>query len=298
MTFAPGTNGGHGHVWARPDGYKARCGGPGLCIPCSLDLTDKIKSMPHPNGSNMAPNKPSMQIWIDTEFIEDGKTIELLSIGMVREDGQALYMENNEADLSKAGEWVQSNVIVHLDWQHNGFPRSEIAETVRAFAGDGPVFWGYYADYDWVVLCQLFGTMMDLPKGWPMYCRDVKQLCDDLGNPKLPTQRGTKHNAYEDALWTREAWRYLNLLSVNKRGEASPRSILPIHNRVSGDAPAWYTADGAAGWAAGYNTAVSDVEPHFQKNKFELAKAETAMAVLQHTGYRYDGRTWSKANPE
>lgn len=34
------------------------------------------------------------------------------------------------------------------------------------------------ADYDWVVLCQLYGTMMDLPKGWPMYCRDVKQLCD------------------------------------------------------------------------------------------------------------------------
>lgn len=27
-----------------------------------------------------------MKIWFDTEFIEDGKTIDLISIGMVRED--------------------------------------------------------------------------------------------------------------------------------------------------------------------------------------------------------------------
>lgn len=33
----PGTNTGHGHVWERPDGFKARCGGPGLCKECSSD---------------------------------------------------------------------------------------------------------------------------------------------------------------------------------------------------------------------------------------------------------------------
>ena len=33
----PGTNTGHGHVWARPDGVKARCGGPALCKQCSAD---------------------------------------------------------------------------------------------------------------------------------------------------------------------------------------------------------------------------------------------------------------------
>lgn len=32
-----GTNTGHGHVWARPDGVKMRCGGPGLCDTCSKD---------------------------------------------------------------------------------------------------------------------------------------------------------------------------------------------------------------------------------------------------------------------
>lgn len=30
-------NTGHGHVWPRPDGVKARCGGPGMCSECSRD---------------------------------------------------------------------------------------------------------------------------------------------------------------------------------------------------------------------------------------------------------------------
>jgi|GEM_PF-3905032 len=30
-------NYGHGHVWPRPDGVKARCGGPGICARCAND---------------------------------------------------------------------------------------------------------------------------------------------------------------------------------------------------------------------------------------------------------------------
>lgn len=33
-----GSNAGHGHVQERPDGMKARCGGPGLCDVCSRAL--------------------------------------------------------------------------------------------------------------------------------------------------------------------------------------------------------------------------------------------------------------------
>lgn len=40
-------------------------------------------------------------------------------------------------------------------------------------------FYAYYADYDWVVFCWLFGRMIDLPKGFPMYCRDLKQMLDE-----------------------------------------------------------------------------------------------------------------------
>ena len=42
MTYAPGTNTGHGWVWIRPDHMRARCGGPALCAQCDQDMTDKL----------------------------------------------------------------------------------------------------------------------------------------------------------------------------------------------------------------------------------------------------------------
>lgn len=148
-----------------------------------------------------------MRIWFDTEFIEDGRTIDLLSIGMIRDDGATYYAECAGVDLSKADRWVQANVLPHMTGVVT--ERAEIAQQIVAFAGPHPEFWAYYADYDWVAICQLFGRMVDLPEGWPMYCRDVKQLCDAKGSPLLPKQEGTEHNALDDALWTRKAWQFL-----------------------------------------------------------------------------------------
>jgi hypothetical protein len=149
-----------------------------------------------------------MRFWFDTEFIEDGKTIDLISIGVVAEDGRGFYAESSECDLTRASPWVRENVLPHL----NGFvvDRKVIAQQLVEFMGEEPEIWAYYADYDWVALCQLFGTMMDLPNGWPMFCRDVKQLADSLGNPDLPPQdTSTEHNAMADAQWTRSAWEFL-----------------------------------------------------------------------------------------
>ena len=151
-----------------------------------------------------------MKVFIDTEFIEAGNChpLELLSVGIICEDGREFYAVNDEADLIHANDWVKANVLPHL-----GLPRMnrlEIRDRIQQFVGAGkPEFWGYYADYDWVVFCQLFGTMIDLPKGWPMYCRDIKQLCDSLGNPELPKQNSMEHNALNDAQWNLKAWHYL-----------------------------------------------------------------------------------------
>jgi hypothetical protein len=152
-----------------------------------------------------------MRYWFDTEFIEDGKTIDLISIGIVSEDGREFYAQNSECDHSRASDWVKENVIAKLaPRKHDLLSLAAIRSGVLDFVGaTKPEFWAYFADYDWVVLCQLFGTMMDLPKGWPMYCRDVKQLCDGLGNPDLPAQMEGEHHALADARWTREAWNYL-----------------------------------------------------------------------------------------
>lgn len=37
MPGGPGLNAGHGHVYPRPDGTRARCGGPALCGSCKKD---------------------------------------------------------------------------------------------------------------------------------------------------------------------------------------------------------------------------------------------------------------------
>jgi hypothetical protein len=147
-----------------------------------------------------------MRFWFDTEFIEDGRTIDLMSIGVVSEDGRTYYAETNDWIPGKASQWVRDNVIPHLRRGAAIKPRDVIARELVEFMGEKPEIWAYYADYDWVALCQLFGTMMALPEGWPMYCRDVKQWADMLGNPRLPKQTSQEHNALADAKWNREAW--------------------------------------------------------------------------------------------
>jgi hypothetical protein len=150
-----------------------------------------------------------MRYWFDTEFIEDGKTIDLVSIGIVAEDGRTYYAESSEFEAGKAHPWVTENVLSQLGPSEQRKPRARIRDEVRAFIHARPEFWAYYAAYDWVALAQLFGTMRDLPEGWPGYCRDLKQWCDDLGNPPLPEQTTREHHALNDAWWTRQVWEFL-----------------------------------------------------------------------------------------
>ena len=75
--------------------------------------------------------------------------------------------------------------------------------------GIKPELWGYYADYDWVALCQLYGTMMDLPEGWPKFCLDLKQLSVDVGSPQHPPDPEGEHNALVDARWNRDLYGFL-----------------------------------------------------------------------------------------
>lgn len=173
-----------------------------------------------------------MKYFLDTEFIEYPRTIDLISIGLVREDGGEYYAISTEFDGSKASEWVKKNVINLLSDRYpmNDSPeerelasawksREQIKEDILAFTGEEytgfvggspPEFWAYYGDYDWVAFCWLFGTMMDLPSGFPMYCRDIKQWADSLGNPELPRQAEGEHNALADAKHNRVMWEFLH----------------------------------------------------------------------------------------
>ncbi len=156
------------------------------------------------------------RFFYDTEFIEYPGCIDLISIGIVDSKGCEFYAISTEFDRTKASGWVKKNVLSKLPLYKNKYPwmdRKEIKKKLLAFlipSEKDPIeLWAYYADYDHVALCWLFGTMMDLPKGMPMYTRDIKQLCDFLGNPKLPNQDVGEHNAIDDAKWNKKAFEFL-----------------------------------------------------------------------------------------
>lgn len=101
---------------------------------------------------------------------------------------------------------------------------------------ESPEFYTYYGSYDWVVFCWLFGKMIDLPKGFPMYSRDLKQILDEKAekytlsklkspivssdwhsnycidglkrHPDYPKQEN-EHNALSDARWNKKLYEFL-----------------------------------------------------------------------------------------
>lgn len=151
-----------------------------------------------------------MRFWFDTEFYENGRTIDLISIGVVCEDGSEFYAEVKEFDFSKTDSWIRENVEPYMTGESMTTP--DIGKALHEFVmlrSARPEFWAYYADYDWVALCQLYGRMIDLPNGFPMYCNDLKQEMTRLGIDKAPIENEQEHNALADARWARDMHKWI-----------------------------------------------------------------------------------------
>lgn len=149
---------------------------------------------------------------MDCEFAESPGQLDLISIALVCEDGREFYAAMLDGwGVDGCNEWVKEHVIPNLGGP--SMTRQDARAAILDFVGsEPPEFWGYYADYDWVALCWLFGSMIDLPSGWPMYCRDLKQSADDLG-VRLPHSNDT-HNALADARDMLANWRALRRLNA------------------------------------------------------------------------------------
>lgn len=275
-----------------------------------------------------------MKYFIDTEFIEgtqkgifkDSKpTIDLISIGIVSEDGREYYAISKDFNIKEAWNrydevanrlfpigpeynrvyWLRENVckpiFLELATKNNhefvgttftyklfkklikkyGKTNKEIAEEIIEFCSikvaysdfghpdtsnvlyykdrnrvidgqieeykitkifDGaPEFYADYCNYDWVVFCWLFGKMIDLPQGFPMFCRDTQQMLEEYldrkavealkgeGNdnpleviknnirtwvethPQYPLNQNL-HDALEDARWTKRFYEFIKVL--------------------------------------------------------------------------------------
>jgi hypothetical protein len=152
---------------------------------------------------------PTKTIYLDTEFIDNGSTIDLISIGLVDDNNNKLYLISSEFNLADCDQWLLDNVIANL---HNerSFTKSEIKDKVIQFIGDEPVsFWGYFSSYDWVVFCQLFGKMLDLPSNYAYYCNDLKQELKRLNLKTHHIDKNNAHNALSDALWNKKVHEYI-----------------------------------------------------------------------------------------
>ncbi|MFF1916232.1 3'-5' exoribonuclease domain-containing protein [Streptomyces sp. NPDC058239] len=170
----------------------------------------------------------------DLEFLEDGRTIELISIGMVCDDGREYYAVNSDMPVKRIRkhEWLMANVVPHLPrgrgdrrnhvprrWLIDYFDptvkaRKTIAAEVAAFiqdAGPDVELWANYGAYDHVALAQLWGPMIALPDGVPMFTHDIQQerSRQGLAWDDLPKQESVEHNALADARHNQAVRRWL-----------------------------------------------------------------------------------------
>ena len=187
-----------------------------------------------------------MRVFYDTEFHENGvkRPIELISIGMVRDDGAEYYAVNREVQWWAVFQnvWLRENVLPHLPGTikdfHNGGgdfrpdfdsglykTRAQIAQEVADFTyvqygqtRESTQLWAHFSDYDHVVLSQLFGRMIDLPDHMPMYTRDFQQVTDMLMPGHVwPQQEGDEHDALADARWLRDRFEDLQRILVGSQ---------------------------------------------------------------------------------
>jgi hypothetical protein len=152
-----------------------------------------------------------VRFFYDCEFIEDGRTIDLVSVGVVGEDGREFYAVSTEFDPTRAGPWVRSNVLPKLPsyanpaWRSRARIRTDLLRFLTA--ADGEVeLWAWIAAYDHVAICQLWGAMPDLPRALPRFTRELRQRWEDAGRPQLPPPTADAHDALADARLNLRRW--------------------------------------------------------------------------------------------
>lgn len=171
-----------------------------------------------------------MRVFFDTEFTGLRQDTTMVSIGAIAENGRTFYAELTDYDAGQVDEWVQNNVIAHLQYtNHSTNERGEILTgATTVILGDTSTVaarlsnWlyelsGLYAEriemwadclaYDWVLFCQLFGGAFSIPQCVYYIPFDLATLFEasdidpDISREGFAQMRdgGPKHNALWDA---------------------------------------------------------------------------------------------------
>lgn len=170
-----------------------------------------------------------MNLFLDTEFTRlpwlDGS--ELISIGIVLENGEEYYGCSSESNLDNSSEFVRNHVLEGLPSMANRetlveigcgiddlitgkditsvwavFPTLEQLSCLYTGAQSVEVIHTQYADWDF----QLFKNLASQSAQMPIFCNDLSEIVRQLDQSVLPINSHA-HNALEDARWNHEVWK-------------------------------------------------------------------------------------------
>jgi DNA polymerase III epsilon subunit-like protein len=167
----------------------------------------------------LQPFESENLVFIDTEFSDlDPYKGEILSIGMVKINGEELYIEL-ESD-GHTSDWVKKHILNMLDGLK--FSREQAIDQVREFLGDSQPFAVAFVDnYDVIYITKLFGAG-NLPFRWMtidmasvLFAMSVNPVKYQLDNDSakdfykklgIDTKKYRHHHALDDARLLREVW--------------------------------------------------------------------------------------------
>lgn len=199
------------------------------------------------------------KIFFDTEFTGLHQKTTLISIGLIAETGQSFYAELNDYDKSQVDEWVQNNVIKNLLMSEPKECEEEPFSAIRHH--DNPVgndlyksyslqlrcnkerlelelekwlsqfneveMWGDCLSYDWVLFCEIFGGVLNIPKNVYYIPFDLSTLFKIKGiDPYINREKFAlggyyfempKHNALWDARIIKMC--YEKIMGINTNNE-------------------------------------------------------------------------------
>lgn len=188
--------------------------------------------------------KPAINtiVFLDTEFTGLHKYAQLISIGLVAENGSMFYGEVTDWDRTETHPWLEENVLPHLSGnlrsasnakvQAQMFVRGESVTLSRClrnwfaqFGGENSVIiWADVLAWDWVLFCDLFGGAFGLPPQIHYIPRDLSTLLvlkgydpdverETLGRVTFhhPDLHLRKHHALYDALLEMDVFNSLEI---------------------------------------------------------------------------------------
>ena len=177
--------------------------------------------------------KSSTRYVYDTEFVETGREVFLISFGMVCEDGREYYAINSHMPVDKVANdpFLMENVVpflpttgtvtgqngtlFQLDFLHVDVrPPSQIASEVLNFLAAGehePELWANYSAHDHVLFSRLWGDFKHRPGIVPMRTNDIAQEAITWQASGMPVQRRDNHHALADARHGLQLLRFIDL---------------------------------------------------------------------------------------